>query len=142
MKRVLMTLVLGLVVGACGGVMTDEPVVEGADLEQAAQPIRCGFCGDDFCCAELESSDTCPADCGLPYCGDGVCNASESPTSCAADCGSVTFCGDGVCNGAETSTSCPGDCGGPICGDGFCSRPAESNLSCPGDCPCGMERCW
>jgi hypothetical protein len=140
-----MTLVLSLVVSACGGVMSDEQVgAEEVPLAQVEQEYRCGFCGDGYCCPTMESSATCPNDCGQPFCGDGVCNTNtgESSTSCPSDCGPSTYCGDGSCNGGETSSSCPSDCGGPICGDGICSRPQEGNLNCPGDCPCGLERCW
>jgi hypothetical protein len=138
-----MTLVVGLVVGACGGVMADDaPVEEGAPLGQAEQAYRCGFCGDGYCCPDVETSEACPSDCGPTFCGDGVCNGGETSTSCPGDCGPATFCGDGLCNGGETSISCPADCGSqPICGDGVCST-GEGNLSCPEDCPCGMRRCW
>jgi hypothetical protein len=139
-KRVLMTLVVGLVVGACGGVVMEEPA-EGASLEQVGQEVRCGFCGDGVCCAQMESSAN-PADCGPSYCGDGVCNTpNEDSNSCPNDCGPVVVCGDGICNGGETSTTCNIDCPGPICGDGVCSA-GEGNQSCPADCPCGMGKCW
>lgn len=167
MRRFLMTLVVGVVVGACGGVMTgEESVAEGTPLGQAEQPYRCGFCGDGYCCPDFETSDGCPADCGLPECGDGVCNSNESSTTCPADCGPVSSCGDGVCNGGETgatcpadcaqllcgnnicnsnngetSTSCPSDCGSiPNCGNGFCNA-GETSLNCPDDCPCTTGRC-
>ncbi|MBZ4420652.1 tenascin-X [Myxococcus sp. RHSTA-1-4] len=143
MKRLLMTLVVGLVMGACGGVMTgDEPAAEGAPLGQTEQAYRCGFCGDGYCCPEIETSATCPNDCGQPFCGDGVCNTNESSATCSADCGPVPVCGDGVCNGGETSTTCSADCvPQPVCGDGVCGT-GESNLSCPADCPCSLGKCW
>ncbi|MCY1020081.1 tenascin-X [Pyxidicoccus sp. MSG2] len=143
MMRFLMTLVVGLWVGACGGVMTgEEPVAEDTPLEQADQALRCGFCGDNYCCPGVESSATCPNDCGQPFCGDGVCNTNESSATCPNDCGVLHVCGDGVCNGGETGGTCPADCGGqPYCGDGVCST-GEGNMNCPADCPCGLGKCW
>ncbi|QSQ28608.1 tenascin-X [Pyxidicoccus parkwayensis] len=146
MKRFLVALAVGLFVGACGGVMTgDEPSAEATPLGQTEQAYRCGFCGDNYCCPGVETSATCPADCGAPICGDGVCNTNtgENSTNCSADCGPAIVCGDGVCNGSETRYNCVADCANvPYCGDLICS-PGESNLACPGDCPCVLgERCW
>lgn len=143
MKQFLMTLALGLTLGACGGVVTtEEPGAEQAPLEQTGQEIRCGFCGDGYCCPDVETSAGCPADCGpvLTYCGDGTCNGGETSASCPSDCGAAHSCGDDVCNSGETALNCPLDCGPATCGDGIC-QSNETSMNCLPDCPCGLGKC-
>lgn len=75
----------------------------------------------DGACNGLETTSSCPADCG--YCGDGVCYGSES-NSCSYDCG---YCGDGTCGYRETYASCASDCGGG-CLSSSSSESADPDL--------------
>ena len=98
-------------------------------------PLGCG----DSVCAQTESCESCPEDCGAcPTCGDGTCNGSETCSFCPADCGECAAkqCGNSICDEEETCESCSLDCGQcppAPCGNGTCASD-ESCESCPEDC--------
>lgn len=110
--------------------------------------VDCGsgtFCGNGIC-SQLETIETCPADCG-GTCGDGVCRNDETPQTCPQDCNSS--CGDGTCDSGEQGLDpqapnyCRVDCcQGVSCGDGICSESCENVGSCAQDCQvCGDDIC-
>lgn len=96
-------------------------------------------CGDGICSlfegnddGEVETSETCPADCNVFGCGDFICSEGETNDSCPYDCYSA-FCGDGSCDtvDGENVFNCYDDCQ-PICGNGV-EDEGETFANCPSD---------
>ena len=76
---------------------------------------------DDGTCADDETCEGCPLDCGAcGGCGNGTCEPEESCEGCPVDCQACPGCGDTDCGTDETCASCPADCGacGPTPGAG------------------------
>lgn len=121
-----------------------------AATQDAGQPDTgkgraAAVCGDVFC-AESETCQTCPYDCGKCkiICGDGSCDGNESCKTCKADCGACPPpCPDGFCASDESCVLCPADCGAcpADCGNAACEK-GESCETCAADCgPCSTTPC-
>ena len=100
-------------------------------------------CGDGVCSlfegndnGEVETPDTCPADCTVFGCGDFICSEGETNATCPYDCYN-SFCGDGLCDidGSENALNCYEDCQ-PVCGNGVCDE-GEGFSNCSDDCISG-----
>jgi len=103
----------------------------------------CGHCGGPSCgdgnCADTETCENCPADCGncAPTCGDNLCEFSESCSLCPADCGEChSVCGDNQCTGEESCENCLSDCG-PCVPSGSCI--GHCGMKAPEGCYCDSE---
>lgn len=137
--------------GDSGGVDSTPTQDAGADAGLDTGPKV--SCGDGTCTAEIETCQTCPADCNVcpAVCGNGSCEGpGETCLSCAQDCGACgAVCGDGACTkDKEDCKSCPQDCNvcPAYCGDGACAKDTEDCASCAADCGncptfCGNGKC-
>lgn len=128
----------------CGSLITAEVCDDGADNDCDGFPD----CHDTDCAAAPE----CQPGCNF----NGFCDELETHQSCGADCagGFITFCNtNGICDQYETSCDCPDDCGPPAasevpgvtCTDGLdndCDFAADCNdPDCATDPACQTPPC-
>ena len=88
--------------------------------EPCEPPVE--FCGDGFCSFDVgESCEVCDLDCTCQgECGDGNCADGETCEDCPSDCGECPpYCGDGKCMAdiGEDCETCKEDCGECTCTD-------------------------
>ncbi len=113
-------------------------LVEWDDLCVAeVEDLGCGDCGGavdcgDDLCAETESCETCPADCGpCPTdCGNGVCDDGEDCLGCSKDCGE---CSGDCCAANDTPGCADAVLSGCVCDhDPYCCQ-VEWDATCVGE---------
>jgi hypothetical protein len=147
--------------GHCEGDLTDDAVIDGADLGMLLANWAKAGCGDLNIDGAVDGADLgvmlgawglCPPECGLPIAGD-CCTAHDEPfcsdaSCCNMVCGVDVFCCDVLwaehCAemARELCEGCP-DCGNPFTGDcctphsaPFCNDESCCNSVCTVDSYC------